>query len=183
MQPLTRFLATTVGMEQEMFVSLFTHPFVVTSKRHLQKIQSLNKADFPLQNQDRFSTMISNVRSNKMEKDWLRAAWICPIKKEGGGEMQMVNLGRTSNNDIVIPLPVVSKFHCCFIIYGPGEVYMIDGGSTNGTFLTDIKMTPNEKTPLKSGDLIRFGSQLEFEFYFPTELWSELSSFSAILSG
>ena len=181
MQPLSNFLFTTAGMGEEIFLTRHNYPFFITSKKHLQQIKSLEKSSFPEKRSDRFSTMISNIKSNQMEKDWLRAAWICPIHKEGGGEMQMINLGGTANNAIVIHLPWMSKFHCWFLIYGPQEVYNIDGGSTNGTFLNEARLETNEKKNLKSGDIMRFGSQLEFEFYFPQDLWPQLPNFKNLL--
>ncbi len=47
----------------------------------------------------------------------------------------LMTVGRTPPNDIVIPNPRISRNHAMIRMLGHGEYYLIDVGSTNGTFL------------------------------------------------
>lgn len=50
----------------------------------------------------------------------------------------------------------------------PAEEYLIaDLGSTNGTWLNEVKLTPHKPVPIRNGDLVRLG-QLAFYTYFRT---------------
>ena len=71
-----------------------------------------------------------------------------------------ITVGRTANNDVVIPDITVSKMHA--LIHPRDEGYFIvDGGSSSGTFVND-QPAPTRKTsealPLRSGDALRLGS-------------------------
>jgi len=66
----------------------------------------------------------------------------------------LLTIGRTPPNDIVIPHPKVSRSHALIRMLKPGEYYIIDVGSTNGTFLNGKRVvTP---TLLKDLDAITF---------------------------
>jgi len=47
----------------------------------------------------------------------------------------LLTIGRTPPNEIVIPHPKVSRNHAIIRMLKPGEHYLIDVGSTNGTYL------------------------------------------------
>jgi len=47
----------------------------------------------------------------------------------------LMTIGRTPPNEIVIPNPRISRNHAMIRMLGHGEYYLIDVGSTNGTFL------------------------------------------------
>ncbi|MBL8162492.1 MAG: FHA domain-containing protein [Anaerolineae bacterium] len=50
----------------------------------------------------------------------------------------------------------------------PADEYLIaDLGSTNGTWLNEVKLTPHKHIPIRNGDLVRLG-QLAFYVYFRT---------------
>lgn len=64
----------------------------------------------------------------------------------------LMTIGRTPPNDIVIPLPKVSRNHALIRMLKQDEYYLIDVGSTNGTFLNGKRVvTP---TLLGDGDVI-----------------------------
>lgn len=68
--------------------------------------------------------------------------------------------GRKSENDLVIPDSFVSGSHGVIELEGE-ELYLTDVGSTNGTYLGEVKLTPNVRTRLGPDDTIRIG-RLEF---------------------
>lgn len=66
-----------------------------------------------------------------------------------------VRIGRSSSNDIVFPegTPGISGSHCMLIPQGD-TVYLVDVGSSYGTFLENgSKLAPQEKHPLRKGDV------------------------------
>jgi diguanylate cyclase (GGDEF)-like protein len=71
-------------------------------------------------------------------------------------------VGREDGNGIVVPLDNVSRKHCQFLAKGD-KVYLVDLGSTNGTFLNDEEVT--KETALRSGDLVKVGGAI-FKFLY-----------------
>ena len=64
--------------------------------------------------------------------------------------------------DIVILDPNVSRVHA-WVTVKKGEVVIIDRGSTNGTFVNQIKV---ENAALKSGDVIQLGRKCNTALVF-----------------
>lgn len=65
-----------------------------------------------------------------------------------------VRIGRSSNNDVVIRDPVMSRFHCR-IYFKPGEgLWALDLGSSNQTLIND---TPLLEQKINIGDRITMG--------------------------
>jgi serine/threonine protein kinase len=56
----------------------------------------------------------------------------------------------------------VSRRHSRFVCQ-KNRWYVEDLGSTNGTFVNGVKISPNQQTPINKGDILRFG-QIELEF-------------------
>jgi diguanylate cyclase (GGDEF)-like protein len=70
--------------------------------------------------------------------------------------------GREEDNDVVLAVESVSRRHCEFKV-ASGLVAVCDLGSTNGTFVADQRLDPNETVELRSGDLVQIGSEI-FKF-------------------
>jgi pSer/pThr/pTyr-binding forkhead associated (FHA) protein len=69
-------------------------------------------------------------------------------------------IGRSSDNDVVIANPAVSRKHAQLVEEG-GKFYIEDLNSVNGTFVNGIKVT---KKQLKNGDVVLIGEhRLIFE--------------------
>lgn len=94
-----------------------------------------------------------------------RDAEIYPIaKKPGAAFSTMVTLGRTTNNDIAIADPSISRLHC-YVKYEGGRFAIADGGSKNGTQLNGIMLSPRREIPIEQGARIRLG---DVTLYFCT---------------
>jgi hypothetical protein len=74
----------------------------------------------------------------------------------------MITVGRTPNNDIVLADASVSKFHAHFRVTG-GVHYLLDADSKNGTMIDEIRLVPRRPTLVLSGAVLSFG-QLDFRF-------------------
>ncbi len=78
---------------------------------------------------------------------------VFPIEKE-------VTIGRGEDRDIVVPDNAVSRRHCRITLEEDGY-YIVDEGSTNGTFVGGVRIT---REKLKNGDIIQIGeSKMRFE--------------------
>ena len=84
------------------------------------------------------------------------------IATVGGVEVKHVyltkdrtTLGRKDDNDIVLDNPAVSGRHCVFELKGLADVYVEDLGSTNGTFVNNLRVRRHK---LEDEDVIAISS-------------------------
>jgi ABC-type multidrug transport system ATPase subunit/pSer/pThr/pTyr-binding forkhead associated (FHA) protein len=75
-------------------------------------------------------------------------------KKEKG---EIIRIGRAEDNDIVIKLPTISRYHARIIKEG-GKLYIEDLGSTNGTFVNGKRVYG--KVEILPGSKISLGSYI-----------------------
>jgi hypothetical protein len=69
-----------------------------------------------------------------------------------------ITLGRTSNNDIQLDDPSVSRFHAYFQ-QDPhsGVWHVVDAESSNGTLIAGVRLQPKRPAPLADRTEIKFG--------------------------
>jgi pSer/pThr/pTyr-binding forkhead associated (FHA) protein len=72
------------------------------------------------------------------------------------GSANRISIGRVSSNDFVIRHDTISRSHAEFYQVGQDWVIM-DLGSTNGTFLNNSKLMPQNPVLLRAGDSLRLG--------------------------
>ncbi|XP_049957328.1 uncharacterized protein LOC126473983 [Schistocerca serialis cubense] len=65
-------------------------------------------------------------------------------------------VGRARYNEINCLSTYVSRSHCNIVKKDKG-LYIIDGGSSNGTYINGSRILPNREIPLEVGDLIGLG--------------------------
>ena len=80
------------------------------------------------------------------------------------------SLGRTTANTIVLESPKVSRRHAVIHLQNIGEFWLIDFGSSNGTFLNKRRI--HQPVRLSDGDQITIGDQL-FIFCQPVAISDE----------
>lgn len=71
-------------------------------------------------------------------------------------------IGRSKDCDIVLFDQCVSRYHAAIQLLEPGEFYLVDLNSYNGSFINERRV--REISRLHSGDRLSFG-QVELEFY------------------
>lgn len=81
----------------------------------------------------------------------------------------LITVGRTPNNDIVLPQATVSKVHAIFN-HGAGGWTISDSRSSNGTFLDGLRLPPGEKRAIEDGAELRFGRDIRARFVVPRSL-------------
>jgi ABC-type multidrug transport system ATPase subunit/pSer/pThr/pTyr-binding forkhead associated (FHA) protein len=72
----------------------------------------------------------------------------------GGGGAR--SIGRTDDNDIVIPHPQVSSNHA-EVKEEAGRLYVTDKGSANGTYVRGHRIGPNQPVEIQSGEKVYIG--------------------------
>jgi hypothetical protein len=96
------------------------------------------------------------------------------LKKPGAAFADMITVGRTGNNDVVLADVTVSRFHAFF--RRRGERWIVcDAGSKNGTRLAGEALRPRVETPIRSGLAVRVGD-VEAVFYHAADLYDVLES-------
>jgi len=170
------YLHSFKGLGPEQFLATYKHPFLVenylapSSKIKLGRVETIS--EFELND-----TLPSN--SNREDESLLQARVIPLEKRDIDSSERMIFVGRSANNDIVLPNKMVSKLHAYFCqVPGSGVMQLVDMNSTNGTFVNGTKLSPSVKSSLQDEDVISFGPETKLEFFSPAsfcQLLQELS--------
>ncbi len=92
-------------------------------------------------------------------------SWRITVKVRGDGgdgttpvfEQSRLVVGRGRDCDIVVADPGIARRHCALEVGADGSAKLVDLGSTNGTFLDDVRVTAGS-APLRVGDTVRLGA-------------------------
>lgn len=79
-------------------------------------------------------------------------------------------IGREDQCDICLGYDSVSKLQAQICLKRPGEYELSDAGSTNGTFIDDVRIEQGRLQVLEDGARIRFGS-VETIFFTSASFW------------
>jgi hypothetical protein len=102
------------------------------------------------------------------------AVEIFPLSKKAGASFpDMITIGRTPNNDVVLRDATVSRLHA-FFRQRDDRWIVADAGSKNGSRLDGIPLEPRKEKPVASGQLVRIGD-LELTFYTAADLFRVLA--------
>lgn len=82
-----------------------------------------------------------------------------PVSKRPGTPFpHMISVGRSTNNDIVLPFAAVSKLHAFFSFVPETDTWTLcDAESSNGTFLGSRRLAANERFPVPENSQVIFG--------------------------
>ena len=76
-----------------------------------------------------------------------------------------ISVGRTGSNALVIDDASVSKMHAALSVDTKGHLSVADTGSTNGTFVSDQRISYGKATRLEMNDRVKFGTvEVVFEY-------------------
>ena len=71
-------------------------------------------------------------------------------------QSSMITIGRTPDNQIVVPHPQVSARHAVIVKAG-NDLFLEDKGSANGTFVRGERIAANQRVPVANGERIFIG--------------------------
>ncbi len=94
--------------------------------------------------------------SKDMHESITRAIYMLRKKPFSGGMPNVISIGRSSENDVVIVDYSISKRHAEIILFH-GLYFLMDLGSTNGTRVNGQLVQPNVKIKLDPSANIAFG--------------------------
>lgn len=94
------------------------------------------------------------------------------VKKPGASFPDRITIGRTSNNDVVIADPSISRLHAYLRQHGGGWV-VADGGSKNGSWLRGDPLGPRRERPIATRGVLRLGD-VDLTFYLAADLYAAL---------
>lgn len=97
---------------------------------------------------------------------------VLAVRKRQDMFPEMITVGRTGNNDLVIPDATVSKFHAFFKQSGE-RLDLVDAGSRNGTRVMGRTIAPKQPVLVTSGARIRFGG-VDFVVCSAAEAWDAI---------
>lgn len=69
----------------------------------------------------------------------------------------MIGKSKDRVNGVIIGNPAVSRVHCK-ILYQNGTYFIVDMGSSNGTFLNGKRVSATEPLPIQNGSRIRIAN-------------------------
>lgn len=76
-------------------------------------------------------------------------------------ESATINIGRSSDNDFVIPLDDFSRKHCQITFKG-NYAFIMDYGSKNGVSIDGKKIEPNRQYPIYANSRVVLANLFEF---------------------
>ena len=94
------------------------------------------------------------------------------VKKPNAPFPDMITIGRTPNNDVVLRDATVSRLHA-FFRHRESKWQIADGGSKNGTFLDGVPLLARREKEVATGQTVKIGD-LELTFYTAEELFKLL---------
>jgi pSer/pThr/pTyr-binding forkhead associated (FHA) protein len=101
-------------------------------------------------------------------------SFVIPIvKSDRNAFTDMITVGRATNNDILLPVPSVSKLHGYFKRDGERWRYH-DASAMNGTWVARRRLEPGEVVELTDGLELHFGPEVQ-------TLWTTPEGLHAIL--
>jgi diguanylate cyclase (GGDEF)-like protein len=83
-------------------------------------------------------------------------------------------IGRGSESALCVLDPSVSRRHVVIEVPAPGEVWLRDVGSTNGTYRNGVRVGAGERIRLIPGDVIRLGTTTQLKFTYPDATEADL---------
>lgn len=161
-----------IGLPKDKFVHKYPHAFLVESEHTAG----------PAMAAPAFTTMVLSQKDIKElmagEAEAQAGAQVRPLVKNAMSNAfaDMISVGRTTNNDIVIRSPAVSKFHAHFSRNPSSGAYTLtDAGATNGTFVNGTRLAPKTTIALRDGDQVTFSQQFAFTFHSAEGFYDSLA--------
>ena len=157
------YLLTLEKLGSKKFLERYQHPVLLenylalSSRMKLAMVETISELDLK---------SLSSTTGSAHDDTFLQACVIPLEKRDKNSAERMLFVGRTPDNDIILPNKMVSKLHAYFCqVPGSEIMQLVDMDSTNGTFINSGRLPPSVKTNLEDADVISFGPETRLEYF------------------
>lgn len=173
MKKIKDFLKVAQNFDEDAFVEMNPHPVLLDLEPESEDIQETTPGR-------RYATMLIDAVP---PPGFSREIQVNPEKevieiknREGSLFTGMINVGRSSNNDLVLNFYAISKFQAYFAQGLDGKMNLCDAESTNGTSVNGVPLAPNTPVELNTGDNILFAGFLAYVYYEAADFFKLLKN-------
>ncbi len=140
-------------LDSEQFETRFPHPFLI--KAPVDSSEKSSTGDFGT---------TAAAPPATINQTSVCGATIFFVKKSSKNVFNdMITIGDTVNNDIVLKTPNVSKFHA-YIQHRGSDWWLYDSGSVSGTFVNRLRLEQKKPIVLKPPAELNFGGDNPLQF-------------------
>jgi hypothetical protein len=160
---LAHYLSTFEDLSWPEFFAAFPNGFLVEkSERFLDKSVMFQFLTDVMEDEQ----VLQQLKNGTVRTAVLSARVIEIAKRKDITEPNMISIGRSPDNDIVVYNKMVSRRHAYLLLnHREKRCSLIDIGSTNGTFLNGTKITPHEEYQLAEADEISVGPETKVVYF------------------
>lgn len=168
----------TSSMDEKDFIKAYPHPVLLFEPYKIEPtspdIDTPERSEIKWQKTDKvcFKTLLDFQPLPSTDVNTEEESLVFLTKTSRNPFSNMITVGRAGNNDIILPIPTISKIHAYFTVLEHIWV-LYDRNSRNGTFINGIKATPGLPYSLKDDDIIVFGREIKTKFWTPETLWAK----------
>jgi hypothetical protein len=160
---LAHYLSTFEDLSWPEFFTAFPNGFLIEkSERFLDKNVMFQFLTDVMEDEQ----VLRQLKNGTVRTAVLSARVIEIAKRKDITEPNMITIGRSPDNDIVVYNKMVSRRHAYLLLnHREKRCSLIDIGSTNGTFLNGTKITPHEEYHLAEADEISIGPETKVVYF------------------
>ena len=160
---LAQYLASFEDLALSQFVAAYPSGFLVEkSERFLDKDVMFQFLTDVVEDEH----VLEQLRQGTVRSAVLEARVIEIAKRKDVTEPDKITIGRSPDNDIVVYNKLVSRKHAYLQLSSEDQAcFLVDAGSSNGTFLNNKQLTPHEKYQLTDADEISIGPETKVLFF------------------
>jgi hypothetical protein len=160
---LAQYLSSFEDLALSQFVAAYPNGFLVEkSERFLDKDVMFQFLTDVVEDEH----VLEQLRQGTVRSAVLEARVIEITKRKDITEPDKITIGRSAENDIVIYNKMVSRNHAYLQLSSEDQAcFLVDAGSSNGTFLNNTQITPHEKYQLTDADEISIGPETKVLFF------------------
>jgi pSer/pThr/pTyr-binding forkhead associated (FHA) protein len=171
METVATYMPIRERLSKEAFVEQYKFPFLVQQP---EKAGAKKDDKFEFQTIQLTADELEASTSSMLPRDQP----VFRLVKRGTNAFEgMINVGRAANNDVVLDIHAISKFHAYLSMdTSTGHCYLTDADSTNGSFINRNKLTPHNRYVVDNTDIVSFAGTVELKFYTAEGFWEMLTT-------
>ena len=164
-RPIAEYLGEASGLTSSLFKAKYNYPVLLWPQAgDWIEDTAFQFETFSSEYSDELPGEISSVSGSQIYETLV----IEIAKQASSAPVNMICLGRATNNDIVIANNTVSKLHSYFVVSKEGNSYeVVDANSTNGTVVNNNRLVAYKNKPLFNRDSIQFGPYIQMVYLTP----------------